>query len=216
MFLFDTGDQATTIPNKYGTLGVNIKYKGTLRSLSNAHVFTLYDRKNLGKMIQYRRMVSSNGEFRDLFPVTGQVDVTYYTSKDQPKPAFNTMDIAWADVKDDKEVNPNIWGRSDKGPVKIELSGTVRAPKDKEEFIVGNYRLYKTLKIKSLVKSYRCKGVDSSGGTIYSWWKKGIEFDNTGLQKGDSGTAMVATSDKAVIGLHRASSASTGYGCPIV
>ena len=217
--VFDTGDQVKTIPGQLGILGVNIKYKGELRTLSNAHVFTRYDRENLGTMIQYRRFVQTGGDFRNLFPVSDQVDVAYYTNKNQPEPTVNVMDIAWADVKDEdrEKVDLNIWGRKDNVPTKITTSGTVRAPKDKEEFIVGNYRLYKTLKIKSLAKSYRSKGVDTKGDTIYTFWKKGIDFGKAGLQLGDSGTAMVATSDEAVIGLFRAvGPEGHSVGCRIV
>ena len=163
-------------------------------------------------MIQYRQ--SPSASFTNLFPVTGQVTVTYYTNQNQPDPKYNTMDIAWGDVTDSKLVSPIIKTASD---VSIQPSGAVRAPNSGEEFMLGNYHFYKSnIKITSMIASYKSKGVDSSGSTIYSWWMSAIAYANPGVGHGDSGTAMVATSDKAVIGLHRASSASTGYGCPIV
>ena len=203
----DTGDEAQT-----GILGVNITYQGKYRTLSNAHIFTDFDQNGIGRMIMYRQ--SSYESFKNLFPVTGQIPVTYYTNQNQPNPTHNIMDVAWGDVTDSALVSRTI--KAVDGHA-IQTSDKVRAPKDGEKFQVGNYRFYKNNnQITSLVISYRSQGFNSSGATIYTWWKNGIAYANPGLGSGDSGTAMVATSNIAVIGLHRASSTTTGYGCPIV
>ena len=208
----DTGDEVQATSILTGVLGVNITYEGKYRTLSNAHILTQFDPKNIGNMIQFRH--SSSTPFINLFPVTGQVAVTYYTNQNQPNPTVNIMDIAWGDVTESALVSRTIKAV---GGVTFQPSGKVRKPNAGEEFMLGNYRFYKSNnKITSVIKRYKSKGYDSSGGTIYSFWKNGITYANPGLGNGDSGTAMVATSDKAVIGLHRASSASTGYGCPIV
>ena len=57
------------------------------------------------------------------------------------------------------------------GGVSFQTSGVDCAPKVGEEFIMGNYRLYESATIISLIPSRRTKGVDSSGATIYTWWK---------------------------------------------
>ena len=199
--VFAAGGQVSAIPGWGGTLGVNITYQGKYRMLSNAHVLTHFDAKNVGNMIQYRPNPSAPKT--NLFPVTGQATVTYYKSRNQQNPTFNTMDIAWGDVTDDNLVSPTIHAV---GGVSIQTSGEVRAPKVEEEFTVGNYRLHKTAKIVSLLPSHRTKGVDSSGATIYTWWRNCIKFKNPGIECGDSGTAMVASSDHAVIGLVKSSS----------
>ena len=162
-------------------------------------------------MIQYRP--DSAASYTQLFPVTGQVAVTYYNNPNQQNPTFNTMDIAWGEVTDDKLVSTTI---NAVGGVSIQTSGKVRAPKDGEKFKLGNFHMDKSAKITSLILSYRSKGADSSGATIYTWWKNGIKFVNPGLQYGDSGTAMVASSDQDVIGLVRSRSPTTGVGCLIV
>ena len=209
--VFATGDHTSAIPNWTGILGVNITYQGKYRTLSNAHVFTRFDPKGIGNMIKYRSNPSV--PFRQLFPVTGQVAVTYYTNPNQPDPVFNLMDIAWGDVTNSALVSTTI---NAKDGVRIQPSGAVRAPKDGEEFMLGNYRFYKSVKITSLIARYRSRGFDTSGATIYTWWKNGISYPPPGVGSGDSGTAMVASSDKAVIGLHKSSSKTNGYGCPIV
>ena len=180
--------------------------------MSNAHVFTEFDPNGIGRMIKYRQ--SSYDSFKNLFPVTGQVTVTYYTNDNQQNPTHNTMDIAWGDVTNSALVSPTIKAA---GSVSIQTSGAVRAPVNGEKFMLGNYWFYKSnIKITSLITSYKSYIEGSSGGKIYTWWKNGIVFDNPGMGAGDSGTAMVATSDKAVIGLLRAGTSKTAYGCPIV
>ena len=210
-YVFATGDNVSSKPTWIGVLGVNITYQGKYRTLSNAHVLTRFDPKGIGNMIRYRSNPSV--PFRQLFPVTGQVAVTYYTDCNQPNPVFNVMDIAWGDVTNSALVSTTI---NAVGGVSIQPSGAVRAPKDGEEFILGNYRFYKSVKIASLIAMHRSIGVDSSGAVTYSWWENAISFPHPGVGSGDSGTAMVASSDKAVIGLLRAISDTTGYGCPIV
>ena len=209
--VFTTGDNVSTKPTWIGVLGVNITYQGKYRTLSNAHVLTRFDPKGIGNMIRYRSNPSV--PFRQLFPVTGQVAVTYYTDCNQPNPVFNVMDIAWGDVTNSALVSTTI---NAVGGVSIQPSGAVRAPKSGEEFMLGNYRLYKSAKITSLIARFRSKTFDSSGATIYSWWENGIAFTNPGAGSGDSGTAMVASSDKAVIGLFKGFSPTRAYGCPIV
>ena len=162
-------------------------------------------------MIQYRPDPSSS--YTKLIPVTGQVPVAYYTNENQPNPTYNITDIAWGDVTDSALVSTTI---NAVGGVSIKTNGKIRAPNDGEEIKVGNYRLNKSAKITSLIASYRSKGIDSSGATIYTWWKNGITFANPGLEAGDSGTAIVASSDEDVIGLVRSCSATTVFGCQIV
>ena len=211
-YVFATGNQTVATAPYYGILGVNINYQREYRTLSNAHVFTQFDPRGIGNMIHYRPD-ESVPNFTRLFPVTGQVPVTYYPNSTQPNPTENVMDIAWGDVTDDKLVSPIIHAE---GGATINPNGTVRTPKPDEHFMLGNYRLHKSTKIDSVICRYKSEGVDSSGRKIYTWWMNGITYTHSGTQGGDSGTAMVATSDKAVIGLHRADSPKTGYGCPIV
>ena len=208
--VLDTGDQVQATSLGTGILGVNITYQGTYRTLSNAHVLTQFDPKGIGNMIRYRPNQAKS--FTNLYPVSDQVNVTYYTNPEQQNPTYNIMDIAWGDVTNIAFASPTIRAV---GGVSIQTSGEVRAPKSGEEFMLGNYRLCKSTKITSLIVNYKSTGVDSSGATIYTWWSSGISYVNPGTRPGDSGTAMVASSDKAVIGLHKSASTTTGYGCRI-
>lgn len=170
-------------------------------------MFTQYSTSGIGNMIKYRAATSD--PFTNLYPVTGQVPVTYYTNPNQPNPVENVMDIAYGDVTDLNLVSQTIQasGGNTINPT------SVRAPSSSESAIIlGNFRLYSSGPIQSLIVRYRSS---EHSGTAYAWWKKGITY-TLGTQSGDSGTAIVANSDKAIIGLHRADSTTLGYGCPIV
>ena len=209
--VFATGNQTRATSFGPGILGVNITYQGKYRTLSNAHVFTQYDQDGIGNMIRYRPDPSN--PYKELYPVTGQVIVTYYTNPNEQNPVFNVKDVAWGDVTSGSHVSTTIHAADNHH---IYPSGEVRAPKGEEHFMLGNYRLYAShVKITSLITKSRTEGHDSSGAIIYSWWSNCIKYSNPGTHSGDSGTAMVATSDNDVIGLHRSSSGVNGYGCPI-
>ena len=194
----------------YGILGVNIEYHGQYCTLSCAHVLTQYDRNNIGAIMYspYQQYVRNR-----LFPVTDQVDVTYYSRCDQSHPVQNVLDVAWGVVTDRSLVSSHIFAPAGTRVV-IQPSG-VRAPAIQDETIVlANHRLHRSVKILSLVAKYKSRARDSSGGVIYIWWKKGIKYENPGTTQGDSGTALIASLDDKVIGLHRASG-RYGYGCPL-
>jgi hypothetical protein len=177
-----------------GSLGVNIQYEGAYRLLSCAHVLTAFDPQLVGAMIKYAE--DEWGPFLDLVPVSGQMAVTYYDNPNEENPVYNVFDLAWADITPAQ------------GDPAIKLIGKpagVRAPLLNEQVRVYGAisQSLETTTVTSLTDQYRSKTTSSTGQDIYTWWQSGIGLDATvaAFLPGDSGSAVVATSDNMVVGL---------------
>jgi hypothetical protein len=192
-----------------GTLGVNIQYNGAYNLLSCAHVLTQYDPNRIGAWIYQPPVIAAANQ---LVQVTWQAPVTYYQNPNQQNPVENIRDIATA------VIIPQL------GDPEIELVGTptgVRAPDpntDTDIDLYGAVSGFQSFQIdaQDFAVRYRSETSDSAGNPIYSWWRDGMRYATFGgLNPGDSGAALVSSHDTHVIGLHRAGSATYGYGCPV-
>ncbi|TMQ05915.1 MAG: hypothetical protein E6J91_39370 [Deltaproteobacteria bacterium] len=177
-----------------GSLGVNITYQGAYRLLSCAHVLTAFDPQFVGAMIRWT--ADELEPFQDLVPVSGQMAVTYYDNPNEPNPAYNVFDLAWADI------TPAL------GDPAIKQIGTpagIRAPVLNEQVRVYGAisRSLETTTVTSVTDQYRARSQSSAGQDIYTWWQNGIGLDvlTAAFLPGDSGSAVVATSDNMVVGL---------------
>jgi hypothetical protein len=180
--------------NRNGSLGVNITYQGAYRLLSCAHVLTAFDPQFVGAMIKYA--ADELGTFQDLVPVSGQMAATYYDNPNEPNPAYNVFDLAWADITQ---------AQGDPAIKQIGTPAGIRAPVLNEQVRVYGAisQSLETTTVTSLTDQYRSKSRSSTGQDIYMWWQNGIGLDAmaAAFLPGDSGSAVVATSDNMVIGL---------------
>lgn len=199
------GDSVRVTALGFGTLGVNIQFRGRYRLLGNAHVLTQYDGGQVGQMIYSPGVVKPSNA---LVPITGQEPVRFYTDPLQQNPVENVYDVAWADITPALG-SPNIRA------LPVNPPAGLRAPANGEDItmygaVSGQYMTF----IESLIARYRSAGVDLHGRAIYTWWRSGIQYGSN-FTAGDSGAALVADSDNHVVGLHRASSGLYSYGCPL-
>lgn len=180
--------------NRNGSLGVNITYQGTYRLLSCAHVLTAFDPQLVGAMIQYA--ADELGPYQDLVPVTDQMAVTYYDTPDEENPAYNVYDLAWADITE---------ALGDPAIKEIGVPAGIRAPVLNEQVRVYGAisQSLETTTVTSVTDQYRVKSKSSAGQDIYTWWQSGIGLDaeTASFLPGDSGSAVVATSDNMVVGI---------------
>lgn len=181
----------------YGSIGVSLMYKGSYRLLSNNHVIS--NNGNLGEPIYQPAVDLPENE---LARVSGFVPVRYYDTAKQPNPDLNEMDLAWCDCD----------GRVSSQKVRDLIVPGQRRPALGEEVRVygGRTGRWQVARIQSVTKRYRSKSMTEG----YSWWKNGIVLDQKITQVGDSGSAYLATSDNMLLGLHRASGA-TSIGSPV-
>ena len=83
----------------YGCLGANAQYRGSYRLLSAAHVLTNFNRAYIGNEILVRNDV---GEYVEIgATVTDQVDVVLYETPTERNPEYVKQDLAWADITED-------------------------------------------------------------------------------------------------------------------
>jgi hypothetical protein len=194
--------------NRFGSLGVNIEWEGGYRLLSCAHVLTAFDAGLVG-----RPVAASNSpvdDFTRIATVNGQKPVTCYPSLDQPNPVYNTQDLAWADVRR-TEASPDI--------IDIGTPIGIRAPVGGEAVrIYGGYTedLAET-SIESVAASTRVKSQYSDGSTVYSFWRdvQRLDASTLALLAGDSGSAVVADEDKAVVGVVFSAAMLSAYSCRV-
>ena len=193
-----------------GSLGVNIQYQGVYRLLSCAHVLTAFDPNFVGKTINYCEAGWQNPQ--PLTTVTGMVPVTVYPTSDPPNPVRNVQDLAWANI------TPQL------GSPAIDNIGTpsgIRAPKTEQVQVYGGVSNseVQTTKILSLTARTTVRSLSSDGSTyVYTFWQSVMQLDAGSISHfpGDSGSAVVATADRAVVGLAFSIGSINVYACPIV
>ena len=193
----------TETTDAIGTLGVNTYYKGTYRLLSAAHVLTRFDESSIGKKI----LASSDREnFEDtIATVTGQVKVALY---DRPieSAMYAKQDLAWANITQEK------------GSSEIKEIGHVGGIRDPDlgefaQFYGGMSEcLYNNLEILDVSAKIRvCFNIN--GVIKYGYFEEAVKIDLTqGVTiRGDSGSAIIAQRDKAILGILMSSSMLYGY-----
>jgi hypothetical protein len=75
-----------------------------------------------------------------------------------------------------------------------------------------------TSTVESIFARPKVRSIYSDGTTIYSFWRRAIKISitNAALLPGDSGTAIVTTQEKHVMGLLFNMGLIYAYACPLV
>ncbi len=194
-----------------GTLGVNTQYKGTYRLLSAAHVLTQFDPGNIGKAIN-ARSDPGNDQYQSMgTTVEGQVNVTLYASSSEPNPVYAKQDLAWATVTP-QQGSPEI--------IDIGAVNGIRAPNNSEkvqfygaaseelqsDIVVADTSTMVTVRLQVGIGSYK-----------YAYFEDVCRLDisNASVLPGDSGSAMIAQSDKAIVGILFAAGMASALFCKL-
>ena len=178
-----------------GCLGANADYQGEYRLLSAAHVLTRFDRSFIGKEIEVR---NEEGDFVNIgATVTDQVDVVLYDTATEPNPVYAKQDLAWANITKDKG-SPEI--------IDIGIPGKIRKvkPGEKVKFYAGvSLDLVRDVEITDTMYSAKLKTLTPDGKVKYAYFEDTCRIDPfmSFVTRGDSGTAVVAESDNALLGI---------------
>ena len=185
-----------------GCLGANAQYEGSYRLFSAAHFLTKFDPRNIGNEI----MVRDNDNYVEIGArVTGQAYVALYDTPDVRNPQFAQQDLAWANITEDR------------GSPEIEVVGTptqIRPVRQGEgvKYYGGRSRDNgRHVKVEDVISLTKPKVLFPDGAIKYCYFEDvcRIEPENSGLTKGDSGTAIVAEDDDALLGI-----LMSGSNCP--
>ena len=193
-----------------GCLGANAQYQGSYRLLSAAHVLTKYDRGHIGNEILVQ---NNNGSYVNIGArVTGQIDVVLYETPTERVPVYSKQDLAWGDITEHQ------------GSSEIKDIGTptiIRAVREGERVkYYGGYSEERgtNVEVEDIGASTRVKILVPSGGIKYAYFKDvcRIKPEESRLDNGDSGTAIVAEDDNALLGILIAkTNSSTYYFCKL-
>ena len=193
-----------------GCLGANAQYQGSYRLLSAAHVLTKFDRGQIGNEILVQNNTASYVNIGA--KVTGQIDVVLYENPYQLDPVYSKQDLAWGDIS------------KHQGSSEISVIGTpekIRRVIDGERVkYFGGYSKHHgtNVEVEEIGAFTRLEVSFPSGGTKYAFFKDvcRIKPENSLLVKGDSGTAIVAEDDNALLGIVMSkSNGSTYYFCKL-
>jgi hypothetical protein len=178
-----TGESSQSV----GTLGANIVYGGRYRMLTNNHVIS--HNGNIGVTV-YQPEYAQQGN--DLTKVEDFIPMVTYPDPNQPSPTRNTHDLAWA------AIDPHV-GASE--IVHIGKPTGIRAPVLGEEvrWIGESTAAVQKAKITSVETMAKIKV--HMGGGRWAWFHHVVEFDGGTAAQGDSGAAVVATSDMNIVAL---------------
>lgn len=193
----------------FGCLGANAQYTGAYRLLSAAHVLTKFDRNYIGKQIQ----VLDGSQWVDIgATVTDQVDVVLYDSSTVPHPVRAKQDLAWANISPDRG-SPAI--------IDIGTPGGIREIKDDEKvkFYAGRTGVLETdVPVDDIYAEIKLKVITPSGATKYAYFEDVCRIEQPiPVGNGDSGTAIVAEDDNALLGILFSVNSMffTGYFCKL-
>ena len=177
----------------FGCLGANARYQESYCLLSAAHVLTEFKRCHIGHEILVK---NNEGFVRIGARITGQVEVSLYDTRYEHA-EFAKQDLAWADITD-REGSPEIRVVGTPNPIR---------PVENGELVkyYGGYSGDKgrNVKVKGIMSKTRLEVSIPGGGTKYAFFKDVclIEPKNSKLREGDSGTAIVAEKDNALLGI---------------
>lgn len=191
-----------------GCLGANAQYTGAYRLLSAAHVLTKFDRNYFGQQIQ----VLDGSQWVDIgATVTDQVDVALYDSSTVPDPVRAKQDLAWANITHDQG-SPTISDIGTPGGIR-EIKGD-----EKVKFYAGRTEGMETdVPVDDIYAEIKLKVETPSGATKYAYFEDVCRIEQPTLaESGDSGTAIVAEDDNALLGiLFCRTSLRTSYFCKL-
>lgn len=191
-----------------GCLGANAQYKGAHRLLSAAHVLTKFDCNYIGKQILMR----DGSQWVDIdATVTGHADVVLYDSSEESDPVRAKQDLAWANIPLD---------RGSAAIIKIGFPGGIREINEDEKvkYYAGNAQKEQTdVSVGDIHADMRLRVQTPSGETKYAYFEDVCRIDEPILaESGDSGTAIVAMADNALLGiLFCKSNRGTSYFCKL-
>ncbi len=195
-----------------GCLGANAQYEGSCRLLSAAHVLTKFDRDYIGKQILVE---NEKGEAAEIgATVTDQVDVVLYDTPTEPQPVYAKQDLAWANITKDRG-SPEI--------MEIGTAGSIRKinPGEHVKYYGGrSLDLRENVEVEDIMATMKLRVITPSGSTKYGYFEDVCRMEPlmSFLNSGDSGTAIVAQSDNALLGIlmTRSSVPGTYYFCKLM
>jgi hypothetical protein len=184
-----------------GTLGVNLRWEGRLRLLTNNHVIS--ENGNVGAAV-YQPGIG--GEGNRLARVSGFQPVRTQADKAASGVVFNRHDLAWCDV-DETVASPEI--------VELGTPTGVRAPVEGEWIRLMGKRTgaVQRARVESVHLAKVLRWPDGYGD--WAFFDEQIQLDHVCTQPGDSGSAYVAESDGMVVGIHVGANAQYSWGCPL-
>ena len=188
-----------------GTLG---HYKGKYRLLSAAHVLTRFDPANIGRQINPRSNLLHPFQSMSI-TIEGQVDVVLYNSPNVQNPVCAKQDLAWATVTSQQE-SPEIISagavNNIRDPLKDELVQYYRASSQKcqSDIPVADTATMAKVQIQVGRSSYK-----------YAYFEDICRLDISQATPipGDSGSALIAQSDKRIVGILFSGGLLSAYFC---
>ena len=191
-----------------GCLGANAQYKGAHRLLSAAHVLTKFDRNYIGRQILMRDGL----QWVDIdATVTGHADVVLYDSYTVSDPVLANQDLAWANIPLD---------RGSRAIIQIGTPGDIRTINEDEKvkYYAGKAQMEETdVPVSDIYAEMRLRLQTPSQETKYAYFEDVCRIDQPILaDSGDSGTAIVAVADNALLGILFCKSPTlTSYFCKL-
>ena len=187
-----------------GTLGINIHYRGNTRLLSAAHVLTMHDDTNIGKRVY----VDNDGIVCPIAVVEGHEPVTVYHTNTVANPERFTQDLAWGKLKTEQWF-PTVRGIGN-------ING-IRQPIEKEDvqyYGATSLDVQEDIPVRRLNDSVTVTLPDGIG---YVFYRDVIKLDAryTSIEEGDSGSALVAQTDRKVVGILISASTDFAYACKL-
>ena len=194
-----------------GCLGANAQYRGSYRLLSAAHVLTKFDRAYIGNQILVR---NSEGEYVEIgATVTDQVDVVLYETPTEPDPEYAKQDLAWADITE-SEGSPEIQ--------EIGIPTTIRSARHGEyvKYYAGSSAdCGYNVRVESVKADTRLAVMFPPEKKMYVFFEDvcRIKPPMAFMGEGDSGTAIVAEDDNALLGIliAKGDSSKSYYFCTL-
>ena len=193
----------------FACLGANANYVGIYRLLSAAHVLTKFDRNYLGKPI----LVSDGSEFVPIgAAVNNQVDVVVYDFPDVEDPERAKQDLARANITPERG-SPEIIDIGTPKNIRAIVAGErVKLFAGFSDFQVEN------IEVTDISAQVRIRFNSPTGAIKYAFFED-VCFveDYIPVSSGDSGSAIVAQDDDALLGILFAHSSTTGssYFCKL-
>ena len=198
-----------------GCLGVNTQYQGSYRLLSAAHVLTKFDRSNIGKEISLKI------EQKKFVPIgatiTDQVNVVVYDTESEPNPVRAKQDLAWADIPREMmlKYSPEIETIGKPGKIRRVIDG------EKVKCYAGcSGDRWEEVKVSSTTAKTRMRMDPFSNPKFVffeevCWIDRKRMFPKPYVGEGDSGTAIVAEEDNALLGILIAQTELSYYFCKL-
>lgn len=193
-----------------GCLGANAWYRGSYRLLTAAHVLTKFDRRYIGSPILVQNDVKEYVEIGAT--VTDQVDVSLYdTDSPDPEPEYARQDLAWADI-DESKGSPEIDAIGKPTNIRMVNEGEEVKYNAGESADIGS-----KVEVEDLISSTKVQVDFSITEKKYVFFKDVCRIEPLGhlIKEGDSGTAIVAEEDDALLGILFAKTKTAYFFCKL-